>query len=250
MNIFRDLERTIDEKLRGLFQGQKPEVIEIQRAILDDVADRAQMLPRARRVLPANDIIVRIPAPEEDRRTAFRLVFIDGNALEQEIKAHLRREEIEFPKDLRITVELIDEAVPDLAGKGFHIVYGTREREAVAKPELKTIRFTLPDGATVDVGKARIHIGRTPEVLDDRRRLVRRNDLAIDHQTVSRAHAHIECDATTGDFRLFDDGSSYGTSVLHQGRLAEIPKAGARGQKLESGAEIYFGQSRVRFDIL
>ncbi len=250
MSIFRNIERAIDEKLRGPFQGQKREVIEIQRAILDTIADRAEMLPRARRVLAANDIAIRIPAPEEDRRSAFRLVFIEGNALEHEIKEHLRREQIEFPQDLKIAVDLIDEALPDLAEKGFHIVYATREREARAKVEPKMVRFTLPRGETVEAGKTRIHIGRTEEVLDDRRRLVRRNDVAIDEQTVSRAHAHIEWDAAGGDFRLFDDGSSYGTSVLHQGRLVEVPKAGARGQRLESGDEIYFGQSRVRFDIL
>jgi hypothetical protein len=250
MNLFRDFERTIDEKLRGLFQGQKREVIEIQRAILDDIADRAQSLPRARRVLASNDIAIRIPAPEEDRRTAFRLVFIEGNALEQEIKTHLRREEIEFPADLRVAVELLEEAVPDFADKGFHIVFGTREREPASKPEVKTVRFTLPAGTAIEVSGRRTHIGRTPDVLDDRRRLVRRNDLAIDDQTVSRAHAHIEQDAGTGDFRLFDDGSSYGTSVLHGGRLVEVPKGGARGQKIESGDEIYFGQTRVRFDVL
>ena len=249
MNLFRDFERTIDEKLRGLFQGQKREVIEIQRALLDEITDRAQSLPRARRVLAFNDIAIRIPTPEEDRRTAFRLVFIEGNALEQQIKTHLRREEIEFPADLRVTVELLEEAVPDFAAKGFHIVLGTREREPVTKPEVKTARFTLPTGTAIDVSGLRLHIGRTPEVLDDRRRLVRRNDLAIDEQTVSRAHAHIEQDAT-GDFRLYDDGSSYGTSVLHRGRLVKVPKGGARGQRIESGDEIYFGQSRVRFDIL
>jgi pSer/pThr/pTyr-binding forkhead associated (FHA) protein len=123
-----------------------------------------------------------------------------------------------------------------------------QKRQAPASPEVKAVRFTLPNGESIDVTKQRIHIGRTTEVLDDRRRLVRRNDLAIDDQTVSRAHAHIEHAA--GDFRLFDDGSSYGTSVLHRGGLVEVPKSGARGQKIESGDEMYFGQSRVRFDIL
>jgi hypothetical protein len=39
MNLFRDLERVIDEKLRGLFPVQKRELIEIQRAILDEIAE-------------------------------------------------------------------------------------------------------------------------------------------------------------------------------------------------------------------
>jgi hypothetical protein len=252
MNIFRDLERAIDEKLRGLFDApkQKRELIEVQKAILDDVVDRAEVLPRARRVLAANDIAIRIPAPEESRRTAFRLVFSDGDALEKEIKAHLRRENVEFPADLRVSVELIEEDVPDFAEKGFHAVYAAREAARAPEPGLETVRFTLPSGETVDLARPRIHIGRTAEVLDDRRRLVRRNDVTIDEHTVSRAHAHIEYDNASGQFRLFDDGSSYGTSVLHRGRLVEVPQAGARGQKLESGDEIYIGQSRIRFETL
>ena len=247
MNLFRDLERAIDEKLRGLFPVQKRELIEIQRAILDEIADRAQNLPRARRVIAANQISVTIPAPEEDRRTAFRLVFIEGDALEHDVKAHLRRESIEFPSDLKVAVELIDEPVPDLAEKGFHVVLANREAAARPEAAAKIVSFTLPDGSTMELNKARIHIGRTPEVLDDRRRLVRRNDVAIDENTVSRAHAHIEYDRTGGTFRLYDDGSSYGTSVVHRGRLVEVPKAGARGQRLSDGDEIYIGQTKIAF---
>ena len=244
MNIFRDLERVIDEKLRGLFPVQKRELIEIQRAILDEIADRAQTLPRARRVIAANHITVAVPAPEEDRRTAFRLVFVEGDALEHDVRSHLRREDIEFPNDLKVTVELIEEAVPDLAAKGFHVVLANREVEV----KHRTSRFTFPDGKSIEVDKARIHIGRTPEVLDDRRRLVRRNDIVIDEQTVSRAHAHIEYDKSAGAFRIFDDGSSYGTSVIHRGRLVEVPKAGARGQKLADGDDIYIGQTKISFN--
>jgi len=87
-----------------------------------------------------------------------------------------------------------------------------------------------------------------PDVHDDRRRLVRRNDLVIDHTTVSRAHAHVEF--SSGEYRLFDDGSSYGTSVIHEGRLVEVPRAGGRGLRLHSGDEIYFGQIRVGFEIV
>jgi hypothetical protein len=248
MNIFRDLERAIDEKLRGLFDApsQRRELIEIQRAILDEIADRAQVLPRARRVLSSNDVRIRIAAPQEDQRTACRLIFIDGDALENEIKAHLRRESIEFPPDLQVTVEV--EAVSDLAGRPFHVVYGTKTAEA--SPAAKRVRFILQDGSAVEVSKPRIHIGRTAEVLDDRRRLARRNDVTVDEQTVSRAHAHMDYDSAIGDFRLFDDGSTYGTSVLHRGRLVEVPKAGGRGQRLESGDEIYFGQARARFEVL
>ena len=84
-------------------------------------------------------------------------------------------------------------------------------------------------------------------MLDDRRRPVRRNDVVLDHGTVSRAHAHLEL--IDGEFRLFDDGSSYGTSVLHEGALSEAPRPGTRGLRLWPGDEIYFGQVRVQFEL-
>ena len=259
MSVFREWERRVDERLRKVFQPggaeaespvQRRELIEIQRAILDDVADHAQMLPRARRVLPFNEIAIRIPVPEPDRRTAFRLVFLEGNALAGEIAAHLRREEIEVPGGLRVNVELLEHDVPEFAARGFHIAYSTADEKAkLEPPPLRRVRFGLPSGEEVTVERARIHVGRTAEVLDDRRRLVRRNDLVLEGDTVSRAHAHIEYAAGTGEFRLYDDGSSYGTSVIHSGRLSEVPKAGGRGLKLEAGDEIYFGQVRVRFGV-
>lgn len=273
MSVFRDLERRIDDQLRKLFSGtataghndQRRELIEIQRGVLEDIADRAQLLPRARRVLPFNQVDVRIPAPDEERKTALKIVFMDGDSLEAEVKAHLRREQIEFPADLRLAVEAIEEELPELAAKGYHLVFRTREETAPGQrtetiaPAARSARFIVIAGTATapefDFAKRRIQIGRTAEVLDDHRRLVRRNDIAFEaaddevNATVSRAHAHIEHDAASGEFRLFDDGSAYGTSVLQEGRLVNVPKAGLRGLRLSPGDEIYFGQARVRFEI-
>lgn len=248
MNLFRDFERTIDEKLRRLFgsqpaPGQGRELVEVQRLILDRVEDRVQQLPRARRVFPYNDVVVRIPVPSPDLRPAYETVFSADDALREEIADHLRREDVEFPQDLQVAVTLVETA--ELTEPS--LVFRKREEASVSSaPALAPVRFVLPSDRTVEVAKARIHVGRTAEVLDDRRRLVRRNDVVVDHDTVSRAHAHVEWTGT--EFRLFDDGSSYGTSVIHEGRLVEIPRAGGRGQRLDLGDEIYFGQIRVRFE--
>jgi hypothetical protein len=240
--------------------AQGRELIEIQRAILDELEDHAQLLPRARRRFPYNDLIIRIAAPEQDRRSAIDLVFIEGDALQNEITAYLRGEDIEVPSDLRAHIEAIEEPPAEIAAKGYHITYGTRE---ATKPEPKAkqvARFTILHGAaeqpSYDIARSRIQLGRLSEVLDDRRRPVRRNDIAFiespdkPNSTVSRAHAHIEYDASTGEFRIFDDGSSYGTSVVHEGRLINLPPAGGRGQRIGSGDEIYLGQARVLFEII
>jgi pSer/pThr/pTyr-binding forkhead associated (FHA) protein len=98
---------------------------------------------------------------------------------------------------------------------------------------------------------APVAIGRGDEVRDHRQRLLRTNQVAfIDggdlvNQTVSRRHARIESDETGGSYRLFDDGSAHGTSVIRKGRGLQVPR-GTRGMRLQSGDEIVLGQARLR----
>lgn len=265
MSLFRDIEKRIDEQLRKMFASenaaaQGKELIEIQRAILDEIEDRAQLLPRARRRFPFNDLIIRIAAPEPDRRSAIELVFIEGDALQNEIAAYLHREDIEVPSDLIVRVEALDDPPAGIDAKGYHITYGTREAPRTEAKPKQAVRFTVLHGAaeqpSYDIARSRIHLGRLSEVLDDRRRPIRRNDIAFlessdkPNSTVSRAHAHIEYESSTGEFRIFDDGSSYGTSIVHDGRLVNLPPAGGRGQRIGSGDEIYLGQARVLFEII
>ncbi len=233
MSLFRDLERSIDERLRRLFQseaqpGQVREAVEVHRMILDEIEGKVQMLPRARRAFPYNDVLVRVP---EEQIIAFE-------TLEDSVRDFFTRERIEFPQNLTVRVE---------PGDAPTVVCRKVEQATPAPLQAGTVRFTMPDGATAEVARTRIHVGRLAEVLDDKRRLVRRNDLVIEGDTVSRAHAHIEF--LNGEYRLFDDGSSYGTSAIHEGRLVEVPRAGGRGLRLHPGDEIYFGQARVRFDV-
>jgi hypothetical protein len=267
MSLFRDLEKRIDAQVKKLFTSenaaaQGKELIEIQRAILDEIEDRSQLLPRARRRFPYNDLIIRIAAPDAERRSAIDLVFIEGAAMHNAIEERLREEEIEFSPDLTVRVEALEDSPAEILAKGFHITYGQRQAAAAgenAPPPKKATRFTVLHGhakqSVFEVTRTRIHLGRLSEVLDERRRPVRRNDIAFDespekpNSTISRAHAHIAYDPSTGEFRLFDDGSTYGTSVVQNGRLVNVPSAGGRGLRLESGDEIYLGQARVLFEI-
>ncbi|MGH9632686.1 MAG: FHA domain-containing protein [Bryobacteraceae bacterium] len=264
MSILRQIERRIDEKLRSLFQAQKareegPELIEIQRGILQAVGDKIQALPRGRRVFPYDDVTIRIPVTEAERRPAFELVF-DAGALRTEIREYLQEENTEFPADLHVEVLLVDQPLPELQTQGgFHLVCQKRERPAAAKPAASAhSRFTIVHGQGQQTAwqfeKTRINIGRLGEILDEQERPVRRNDIVFaeldeaPNSTVSRAHAHIRFDAGTGEFRIFDDHSAYGTSVLHEGRLIPVPSGGARGVRLQPGDEIYCGQARLRFE--
>lgn len=265
MNFFRDIEKRIDAQMKKLFTAENAatqgrELIEIQRAILDEIEERAQLLPRARRRFPYNELIVRIAAPEPDRQSAIQIVFIEGGALQNEIAEHLRREGIDFAEDLKVRIQILEAPPEEVMKKGFHITYTQHETAAVEQlPTAAKARFTILHGQaeqdSFEVTRSRIHLGRLSEVLDERRRPIRRNDVVFHesaekpNSTISRAHAHVEYDPSTGEFRLFDDGSSYGTSVLHNGRLVNVPPAGGRGLRIESGDEIYLGQARVLFEI-
>ena len=272
MSIFRDIEKRIDSQLKKLFasehaEAQGKELVEIERAILEEVEDRALLLPRARRRFPFNNLVVRIAAPDPDRRSAIEIVFVEADALQQAIVKHLAGEDIEIPNDLRVRVEAIEDAPAEIAAKGFHIAYSTREAPkaeaaagSVATPANGTVRLTVLHGEAekpaYELTRTRIHLGRLSEVLDERRRPVRRNDVVFlesaekPNSTVSRAHAHIEYDQASGEYRLFDDGSAYGTSVIHNGRLVNVPPAGGRGLRITAGDEIYVGQARVLFELV
>jgi predicted component of type VI protein secretion system len=54
---------------------------------------------------------------------------------------------------------------------------------------------------------------------------------------------------TIGDgYRLLDDGSAQGTTVVREGRSVTVPH-GSRGIRLQSGDEIVLGEARVRVKI-
>ena len=83
--------------------------------------------------------------------------------------------------------------------------------------------------------------------------MVRRNDIVFEEGadeaniTVSRKHAHIVREE--GEYRIWDDGSEFGTRVFRDGRTIEVPPGNRRGEKLRPGDEIYLGRARLRFEL-
>jgi len=99
--------------------------------------------------------------------------------------------------------------------------------------------------------QAPVALGRGDEVRDDRQRLLRTNQVVFTegagdiNQSVSRRHARIEHDPAISAYRVYDDGSAQGTSVIRRGRGFPVPR-GAKGLRLQPGDEIVLGQARVR----
>jgi pSer/pThr/pTyr-binding forkhead associated (FHA) protein len=68
------------------------------------------------------------------------------------------------------------------------------------------------------------------------------------NDTVSRRHAHIDYADESADYRISDDGSAHGTSIVRNGTTIGVP-SGTRGIRLQSGDEIVLGEARVRVKI-
>ena len=107
----------------------------------------------------------------------------------------------------------------------------------------------------ISLDKPRVQIGRDSDVYRDGG-MVRRNDLVFAEDTdvnrsVSREHAHIDYDNTTGEYRLFNDrwyprGTDSGTRIVRDGVSIEVHRD-SRGSKLEPGDEIHLGRAIVMF---
>lgn len=257
MSILRRVERELDERIRRFFAGTTREqargVLEIQRAILDEVSGRVEAIGHGRRVFPFRRLGIHIAVPAADERPVYELAFAEGDQLAADIREALREAGAEPPAGLRVEVALEEQPLPG----GYRVVYHEKPEPAPSAPA-PSATLTVLRGETAQrvytLGSGRVNIGRLADVLDDQQRLVRRNEVAFADSadpaaaTVSRSHAHIRYDAASGEYRLYDDHSAYGTSLFRGGALLAVPAGAGRGVALRPGDEIYFGQARARFD--
>lgn len=261
MSRLHDLERRIDEKLRGMLRSsspdQKRELLEIHRALLDDVAAHVDRLLRGKQVFPYTQLEVRILLPDPALRRSYELVFVEADTLSQEIRLRLEDKRVELPPHLAVQVELVPELPPDIAARGFDVHYGSTPAPHPSE-EVMEVRLTVIAGSAEQqqfcLKKKRINLGRLVEVMDADGRLTRKNDVAFrddahaPNPSVSRAHAHIEFDPEKAVFRLFDDRSAHGTTVIRDGSVVPVPQGPSKGVALQHGDEIMLGQARLRFE--
>ncbi len=257
MSILRRVERELDERIRRFFAGAGGEqargVLEVRRAILDEITGRIQAIGRGRRVFPFRRLTIHITVPAPELRPVYTLAFAEGDQLAADIREALREGGTEPADDLCVEVLLEDAELPG----GYQVVYHDKPEPAAAPARPATLVILRGEAArpAYSLGAGRVNIGRMTDVVDDEQRLVRRNDVAFTDSadpvaaTVSRAHAHIQYDAAKGEYRLYDDHSAYGTSLFREGTLLPVPAGAGRGVALRPGDEIYFGQARARFEM-
>ena len=261
MSRLHDLERRIDEKLRGLLrsssQDQKRELLEIHRAVLDDVAAHIDTLPRGKRTFVFTQLEIRILLPDPALRRSYELVFVDAEALSRAIRSRLEDQRVELPAHLAVQVELVPELPADVAARGFDVHYASAPVSQTSEA-VREVRLTIISGTAqqqeLRLKKKRINLGRLAEVTDTEQRLTRQNDVAFrddapaPNPSVSRAHAHIEFDPEKAVFRLFDDRSAHGTNVVRDGSVLPVPPGPSKGIALRDADEIVLGQARLRFE--
>jgi hypothetical protein len=230
-----------------------PELAEIRFAVLDEVR-RKSYRAGARQVFPFDLVRVSMRGVEEGRAPVFRSGFF-RLYLEHEIQGNLRATNVRFPEQLQVEVEVAT-GLPLPNEPWLTVSAGSREKPAELE---KAARLIVRKGSAnlpeLPLDKPRVHIGREPEVYRHGG-IHRRNDLAFVEESevnrsVSREHAHIECDRATGEFRLFNDrwyarGADCGTRIVRAGVSLEVHRD-TRGARLESGDEIHLGSAVAVF---
>jgi hypothetical protein len=266
------LARTLD---RALQQWSKPgplEPLETLHAVVEAVEARLEPIGRGRYVFPFNKVKVSIAAGSRDARARFAAVLEGDEQLQHRITKRLRDAGCD-PTPLHVGVLYAVRPGADWTRPDFHVEF---DRVAGAEPPkvqevpVPDLRITVTHGSaakpTCTFSMPRINIGRCAEVRDSRNRLIRTNDVAFTdgngttNDTVSRRHAHIDYtpafaaarlrrgEEAAAGYRITDDHSAHGTSILRNGRTIGVP-SGSRGIRLQSGDEIVLGEARLRVKI-
>jgi hypothetical protein len=239
------------------------EPVEIRRAILDEIEELVQPGPRSHPVFPYNRVNVAIVAVDAASRAALEAVLGEDEALQEAVEERLREAGCSRVRGFEVHTRFVRKPGSDWkAGRPFQVSCLREQAAAEEAPapaattgtaQVVVVKGASPRKTYVLAGE-RTNIGRTAEVLDRDRRVVRRNQVVFAeggdpaNETVSRAQAHI-IRASSGEYRLFDDRSAHGTRIFREGRTIALPSGSPRGVRLKAGDEIYFGQAAVRFEI-
>jgi FHA domain len=254
------LAQTFDRAAQQWAKSGPREPLEVLHAILDAVEERLEPTGRGKTVFPFNRITISIAASSRDSRARFAAVFDSDPTLQDRVTQRLRDAGCDLP-DLQIETTYVRRAASHWMKPEFHIEFNrasTTEPISKRASTPESLKLAVLDGSaersTYTFALSRINLGRCTEVRDSRNRLVRTNHVVFadtqvePNQTVSRRHAHISYVTDSGNYRVCDDRSAHGTSLIRNGKTVAVPP-GSRGTRLESGDEIILGNARVRVSL-
>jgi hypothetical protein len=258
-HIGRDLQTRI---LKLFDNALEPDAtpLEICQAVLADVERHVQPLGRGRRVFPYSTLVVRVRQSEPDRapvEPAFE-------EFETRVLERLAEIRCEAPPSIDFSLVCLESVPGDwpeermFAVEYVKPVAARAPHDAVAGDPQPALNVVVVRGATTEsqyrFTDPVVSIGRTSDPTDALGR-PRRNRVAfldtVDGitETVGRAHALVRFDASSGEYRLFDEGSSNGTSILRGGATIPVHPRDPRGVRVRSGDEVLLGRAVVRVEL-
>jgi len=264
MSLLRKIEKSLDQRMRAVFAGGKGgnaepggrEAVELYRDALDQIANRATPGKRGDRLLPFNLITIELRADDPDRKAVLEAVF-DPGQFSDDVAATLKAERVTPPADLTVAITFPPEAEEEM-----RVILAKTEKTA---PEPRSAHLvpacliTVTGASSIPVcylDRLCVNLGRVEDVSDTAGRTIRHNELYFPddaheaNSTVSRSHAHLTFDPAGVVWRIFDDGSSIGTTLFRSGKRIDVPAHAGRGVALKSGDEIYLGQVRLRYELI
>ena len=258
----RKISRSVDAAVTEFVGREATTPLEIVHAVLNRAEQEIQEIGRGRRLFPFNHLRIHVIAGPRDKEARARFAaVVDGPpSLSERLVDRLRSAGCAVTS-IGTDVVYARERGDHWGHAEFHVEFD-RLAEQPSAPEPGPpvvgeviIKLAVVKGAAERreyvFSGSRVDIGRRAEVLDHRQWLIRTNHIAFadDEQepnaSVSRRHAHLEYSQQEGCYRVWDDSSAQGTSIIRGGRTIRVPP-GARGGRLENGDELVLGQARLR----
>jgi hypothetical protein len=236
--------------------------IDVKRAIVEAVEQQLEPAGAGRRVLPGDSILVKLLAEQAEARRALEAVLAD---LRDNIATRLQELQCNIPRRFTVDVSYVRRPPADWApGQRLSVTLalgtgrGAANDGVDAVAMLPTLAVEVVRGQTEQqqftFAEPVVRLGRSSEPTDDRGR-PRFNHIAFlendsaENRTVTRGHAVIRYNATTAEYRLFDEGSANGTRVLRSGEIIDVPKRDPVGLALRSGDEVQLGKAAIKVRI-
>jgi hypothetical protein len=252
------LARTFDRAAQQWSKSGPRGPLEVLHAVLEAVDERVEPAGRGRRVFPFNRIKVSVVAPTRDARARLASVLDGGPTLHDRIAHRLRAAHCDTT-GLSVRLAYVTQPEDGWTTPEFHIEFaqGAPAEPSAPEPEplIPELELSIAHGTgdkpTYTLTLDRINLGRREEVRDSRNHLIRTNHVVFKdgagaiNDTVSRRHAHIDYIDATGDFRIIDDCSAHGTSIVRNGTTIPV-HVSSRGVRLQTGDEIVLGEARLR----
>jgi len=229
------------------------EPIEIREAILNEIEENlVKPVGDGRRRL-CNRIRITLLSPVADKRNLLRRNLSAGTGLKDRIVSRCAALNVEVPDSLIVSIEDgID--LDSQNALGFRIEGSTEDppRQPAARAKTPCL-VMLATGETIQISSNIFRIGRERQPKDRSGRPKPENQLHFgeNETTVSRQHAAIRFDESTGAYRLWDVGSTQGTRIVREDGEIDVARSSrAPGERLRHDDLIYFGKVGVQFQLV